>query len=87
MTRKEITSWVIIMIAEQVGSHPDDITESTILYNDLGMDSLDQIEGVLSVEKHYEINIPNDEVEAIKTIGQLTDQVEKQLNLKNNERS
>lgn len=84
MTRAEISASVIIMIADQTGSLPDDINEKTEIKNDLGMDSLDLIEGILSVEKHFDIYIPDREVDEIKNIGDLVDKIEEQSNLKSN---
>ena len=45
------------------------ITGETHLQNDLGMDSLDVVELIIDVEKLYNIHIPDDEVEKVKTFN------------------
>ncbi len=45
------------------------ITGKTHLQNDLGMDSLDVVELIIDVEKLYNINIPDDEAEKVKTFN------------------
>ena len=45
------------------------ITGKTHLQNDLGMDSLDVLELIIDVEKLYGIQIPDDEVEKVKTFN------------------
>ena len=45
------------------------ITGKTHLQNDLGMESLDVVELIIDVEKLYNINIPDDEVEKVKTFN------------------
>jgi len=77
MTRSEIKAWVKIHLAEQTSTPIDDIDELTNLYYDLGMDSLDQVEAILEVEKHFDISIPDTDAEEIMTVRQLIDQIEK----------
>lgn len=77
MTRAEISAWVIINLVDQMGALPDDITEETDFRDDLGMDSLDQVEAILEAEKHFNICIPDAEANEIRTVKQLIDQVEK----------
>ena len=45
------------------------ITGKTHLQNDLGMESLDVVELIIDVEKHYRIQIPDDEIEKKKTFN------------------
>ena len=45
------------------------ITGKTHLQNDLGMESLDVVELIIDVEKLYGIQIPDDEVEKVKTFN------------------
>lgn len=46
------------------------ITGGTILQNDLGMDSLDVVELILEVEKLYNIQIPDDAAEKVRTFNE-----------------
>eukprot|EP01083_Nonionella_stella_P024188 66858_1 len=45
------------------------ISENSHLQNDLGLDSLDQVEFGLAVEDEFDVEIPDDEAEQIVTIG------------------
>ena len=45
--------------------------------NDLGADSLDQVELVMELEEEFDVNIPDDAAENIQTVGQAIDFIEK----------
>eukprot|EP00490_Sorites_sp_Unknown_P015707 CAMPEP_0114661804 /NCGR_PEP_ID=MMETSP0191-20121206/23367_1 /TAXON_ID=126664 /ORGANISM="Sorites sp." /LENGTH=68 /DNA_ID=CAMNT_0001895699 /DNA_START=391 /DNA_END=597 /DNA_ORIENTATION=- len=49
------------------------INENTHLYNDLGLDSLDQVEFGLACEDEFDVEIPDEEAEQIVTIGDAVD--------------
>ena len=60
----------------------DDITVDTIkrdahLSHDLGFDSLDLVEAVMAVEDEFGIDIPDEEVGEIKTVGDAVTYIEK----------
>lgn len=59
------------IIAEQMGVSPADLKDETRLVEDLGGDSLDQVEVVMAIEDEFEIEIPNDEDEAMRTVGDI----------------
>lgn len=67
---------LIELISEQLNIDPSEINESTRITEDLGADSLDIVELLMTLEDDYGISIPDDEVQEIKTIGD----VEKYLN-------
>ena len=67
------------LMAEQVGKPLSAITlEST--FEDLEADSLDVVEIALAVEDEYNIEIPDDSAEDIKTVGDIINIVEKLVN-------
>ena len=51
------------------------ITPSTRLVADLGMDSLDLLEAVMTLEDEYHLEIPDEAIETVKTVGNLFDLV------------
>mmetsp|Transcript_48857 Transcript_48857/g.78069 ORF Transcript_48857/g.78069 Transcript_48857/m.78069 type:complete len:172 (+) Transcript_48857:90-605(+) len=51
------------------------LTENTHLANDLGLDSLDQVEFGLAVEDEFDVEIPDQEAEQIVTIGDVVEMV------------
>jgi len=67
---------VIDIVAEQLGVEKDKITRNTSFVNDLGADSLDQVELVMELEEEFDIDIPDDAAEKIQTVGQAIDFIE-----------
>lgn len=58
------------IIEEQLGTvSKDEITEETSFKDDLGADSLDLFELVMRCEEEYGIEFPSDDLENIKTVG------------------
>ena len=58
------------IIEEQLGTvSRDEITEETSFKDDLGADSLDLFELVMSLEEKYEIEIPSEELTELTTVG------------------
>lgn len=61
---------VVDIVAEQLGVDKEKVTPETHFVNDLGADSLDQVELVMEFEEEFDINIPDDAAEKIQTVGQ-----------------
>ena len=57
------------MIAEQLNCEESEITADTSFKDDLGADSLDLFEMVMALEEEFEVEIPTEDLENIKTIG------------------
>lgn len=64
------------ILAEQFDVEEDKITEDTNLQDDLGADSLDVVDLLMSIEDEFDIEIPDDEIENIKTVGALVSYIE-----------
>ncbi|MBR2279775.1 MAG: acyl carrier protein [Ruminococcus sp.] len=64
------------ILAEQFDVDEDKITEATDLQDDLGADSLDVVDLLMSIEDEFEIEVPDDEIENIKTVGALVNYIE-----------
>lgn len=67
---------VIDIVAEQLGVEKEKINRDSSFVNDLGADSLDQVELVMELEEEFDINIPDDMAENITTVGQAVDHIE-----------
>ncbi len=65
------------IINEQLGVDKDKITLETSFVNDLGADSLDQVELVMELEEEFDVTIPDESAENIQTVGQAIDFIEK----------
>jgi len=57
------------IIVEQLGVLPAEVTPEASITDDLGADSLDQVELVMAFETEFNIDIPDEEAEKIKTVG------------------
>ena len=68
------------LISEQFGVEADTITVDTTFEDDLGADSLDVVDLLMSIEDEFEVEIPDEEVENIKTVGALVEYIEGHTN-------
>lgn len=73
MTLTEIEDKVFTIVSEQMGVNKAEITRETSFVNDLNADSLDIVELVMVFEDNFNMNIPDEEAEKIKTVGQVVD--------------
>lgn len=69
MEPDEIFAKVKEVIVEQLSVDEDDVTAEASFIDDLGADSLDIVELVMALEDTFEISIPDEEAESIKTVG------------------
>lgn len=74
MTREFIKNIIDERLREQVGiEEPTEETET--FREDLGLDSLEQIELLMYLEKHFSVNIPDAEAAEVKTVSQMIDAI------------
>ena len=57
------------ILVAQLDAEEDDITMDTNIAEDLGADSLDIVDLVMSLEEEFDTEIPDEEIENIKTVG------------------
>jgi acyl carrier protein len=57
------------IICEKLSVKPEQITPATSFVNDLGADSLDQVELVMEFEDKFKMQIPDDQAEKLLTVG------------------
>ena len=65
----DIEARVKKIIAEQLGVPEADVTNEKAFVADLGADSLDIVELVMEFEKEFNIDIPDEEAEKLRTVG------------------
>ena len=65
------------IIVEQLGVDEAEVTPSASFVDDLGADSLDQVELIMAFEEAFDIEIPDENAEKIKTVQDAVDYVEK----------
>ncbi len=64
-------------VVEQLGVEEDKVTESASFVDDLNADSLDLVELVMELEKKFDVKIPQEEQENIKTVADAMKYIEK----------
>ncbi len=60
---------VVEIVTEQMGVDKEQVSAETSFVNDLGADSLDQVELVMLFEDEFKLDIPDEDAEKIQTIG------------------
>ena len=60
------------IIADQLGVSEDEIRPESKFIEDLGADSLDIVELIMAMEEEFETEIPDEEAENIRTVGDAT---------------
>lgn len=65
------------IIVEQLGVEADDVTPTANIQDDLGADSLDVVDLITTIEDEFDVSIPDEAVEEIKTVGDIVAYVEK----------
>lgn len=64
------------ILADQFDIDEDSVTTETRLEDDLGADSLDSIDLVMSIEDEFEIEVPDDVIERMKTVADIVEYIE-----------
>ena len=67
------------ILSEQFDVEEDSITAETTLADDLGADSLDVVDLLMSIEDEFEIEVPDEEIENIKTVGDIVKYIENKV--------
>lgn len=65
------------IIVEQLGVDEAEVTPNASFVDDLGADSLDTVELVMAFEEAFDLEIPDDEAEKIKTVSDAVDYIQK----------
>jgi acyl carrier protein len=65
----DIKDQVVEIICEQLDVKPEEVSEAKSFTDDLQADSLAIVELVLALEEKFDVKIPDDEVDKIKTVG------------------
>lgn len=81
MTREELEEKVRAVLAEQLAVDASKVTPEARFAEDLNADSLDLTEAVLALEDELGIEIPEEEMEGVSTVGQAIDLVASKLGI------
>ena len=64
------------IFADQLGLEESEIKMESLMADDLGADSLDVIDLLMSIEDEFAVEIPDEEIENLKTVGDLVKYIE-----------
>ena len=64
------------IIVEQLGVEEGEVTPSASFVDDLGADSLDTVELVMALEEAFDIEIPDEDAEKIRTVQDAVDYID-----------
>ena len=67
------------IIVEQLDVEEDAVTMEASITEDLGADSLDVVDLVMSIEESFDVEIPDEEVKNIKTVGDIVKYIENKV--------
>ena len=75
LTTEAIEDKVFTIVSEQMAVNKAEINRETSFINDLNADSLDIVELVMEFEDNFDMSIPDEEAEKIRTVGQAIDYI------------
>ncbi len=78
----QVPEKVTKIVCDQLGVSREKVTPETAFQNDLGADSLDQVELVMELEEEFDILISDEDAEKIKTVGEAIKYIEEKLSSK-----
>ncbi len=64
------------IVVDQLDVDADDVTMDSAIIDDLGADSLDVVDLIMAIEEEFDVDIPDEEVQNIKTVGDIVKFVE-----------
>ena len=67
------------IVCENLGVNKEQVTRKTSFIEDVGADSLDIVELIMELEEEFEINIPDEQAEKIKTVGEAIEYIEREI--------
>ena len=64
------------LVVDQLGVDEDQVTEDASFVDDLGADSLDTVELIMAFEEEFDIEIPDEDAQKIKTVKDVIEYIE-----------
>ncbi len=75
----DVQEKVINIICEQLDVSAEDVVSTASFVDDLGADSLDQVELIMAMEEEFDVSIPDEDAERIATVQDAIDFINKAL--------
>ncbi|MBQ3050098.1 MAG: acyl carrier protein [Oscillospiraceae bacterium] len=64
------------ILCDQLDVQEDEVTVNSVLTDDLGADSIDLVDLIMTLEAEFDIEIPDEDVEKVKTVGDVVKYIE-----------
>ena len=80
MSTNEVYAKVNSIIVEQLGVKEENLKPEASFIDDLGADSLDTVELVMTLEEEFDTEIPDEDAEKIKTVKDVYDYIDSKVN-------
>jgi acyl carrier protein len=68
------------VVVDQLDVNEDEVTPTASFVEDLGADSLDQVELIMAFEEEFDIEIPDEDAEKISTVGDAVNYIDVKTN-------
>src|SRR6476660_9803498 len=81
-SRVSVEQKVIEIVCEHLAVNKEQVTRNTNFIEDIGADSLDIVELIMELEEEFDIQIPDEQAEKIKTVGEAIDYIERETKKK-----
>ena len=79
LTKDEIRAKIKKIVVENLGVSEDQVTDDAQFSQDLGADSLDQVELVMSLEEEFGAEIRDEDADSLNTVGDAINYIEKRI--------
>ncbi|MDD9139363.1 MAG: acyl carrier protein [Candidatus Cardinium sp.] len=80
MNSEDIKAKVVAIIVDKLNVSAEEVVSTAHFANDLGADSLDQVELVMEFEKEFDLYIKDEQSTALQTVGSVIEFLERSLN-------
>ena len=79
LTKDEIRAKIKSIVTEGLGVSEDQVTDDAQFSQDLGADSLDQVELVMALEEEFGAEIRDEDADSLNTVGDAINYIEKRI--------
>ncbi len=79
LTKDEIRAKIKKIVVENLGVSEEQVTDDASFSQDLGADSLDQVELVMSLEEEFGAEIRDEDADSLNTVGDAINYIEKRI--------
>ncbi len=79
MATQDVADGLREIMSARLGLPPEQLVPEARLVEDLGLDSLDAVELAISVERKFDIEVPEDELTKLKTVADMVALVESRI--------